>query len=124
VWGLTYKPGTDTLRRSASVELCTELAGQGVVVQAFDPAVRTLPRELAAQMTLAPTAEAAARNASALVVATEWPDFLKVDLDTALAIMKHRLVLDPNRFLAAALAGKPVEYLAVGVPAKSETVHG
>jgi UDPglucose 6-dehydrogenase len=124
IWGLTYKPGTDTLRRSASVELCTELAGQGVVVQAFDPAVRTLPRELASQMTLAPTAEAALRHASALVVATEWPDFLKVDLDSALALMKRRLVLDPNRFLVVALAGKLVEYLAVGVPAQSESTHG
>src|SRR5262249_21537656 len=35
--GLTYKPGTDTLRRSSAVELGVWLAGQGVKVQAYDP---------------------------------------------------------------------------------------
>ncbi|HEX7598276.1 MAG TPA: nucleotide sugar dehydrogenase, partial [Polyangia bacterium] len=124
VWGLTYKPGTDTLRRSASVELCTELAGLGVAVQAFDPAIKALPPELSKQMTLAASAEAALRGASALVVATEWPDFLKIDLETALPVMKRRLILDANRFLAARVAGKPVEYLAVGVPAAKEPTHG
>ena len=48
IWGLTYKPGTDTLRRSASIELCQWLHGHGVVVRAHDPAVRRLPDELAA----------------------------------------------------------------------------
>jgi UDP-glucose 6-dehydrogenase len=37
VWGLTYKPGTDTLRRSLAVELCRWLLEQGAQVQAHDP---------------------------------------------------------------------------------------
>ena len=39
VLGLTYKPGTDTLRRSGSVELCKWLMSRGVKVRAHDPAV-------------------------------------------------------------------------------------
>ena len=38
VWGLTYKPGTDTLRRSAAVELCADLVKAGAKVRAWDPA--------------------------------------------------------------------------------------
>ena len=129
VWGLTYKPGTDTLRRSAAVELCTDLAAAGATVTAWDPAVRALPPELAdtvgdtvggtigGSITLGTSPEAALRGASALVIATEWPELRKVDFVAAFAPMQRRLVLDANRFLAAQLAGTDAEYLAVGVPA-------
>jgi UDPglucose 6-dehydrogenase len=117
VWGLTYKPGTDTLRRSGAVELCQALAGAGARVQAFDPAVTSLPPELAAVLTLCPTAQAALAGASALVVATEWPELRQVPLARALPTMKRPLVLDANRFLAQALAGLDAEVLAVGVAA-------
>ena len=46
ILGLTYKPGTDTLRRSSAVELCRWLATRGAVVQAYDPAVHALPGDL------------------------------------------------------------------------------
>ena len=75
VWGLTYKPGTDTLRRSSAVELCQWLAQQGAHVQAHDPAVKSLPVELEATIQLQPTALAALTGATALVVATEWPEY-------------------------------------------------
>ena len=48
VLGLAYKPGTSTLRRSSSLELCRALHADGVTVRAHDPAVRELPAELAA----------------------------------------------------------------------------
>lgn len=43
VWGLTYKPGTDTLRRSLAVELCNWLIEQGARVRVHDPVVKELP---------------------------------------------------------------------------------
>ena len=46
VWGLTYKPGTDTLRRSTAVELCRWLVQQGVHVRVHDPAAGELPPDL------------------------------------------------------------------------------
>jgi UDPglucose 6-dehydrogenase len=118
VWGLTYKPGTDTLRRSASVELCCDLAAAGAKVMAWDPAVRELPPELSRTIALAASAEAAARGASALVIATEWPELTKVELASVIAAMARPLVVDANRFLAKRFAEVPgVEYFAVGVPA-------
>ena len=117
VWGLTYKPGTDTLRRSAAVELCRDLAAAGASVVAWDPAVRALPAELAASIALAGDAGGALRGASALVIATEWPELAGVELAGPLATMQRRLVIDANRFLAKRFAGiADVEYYAVGVP--------
>lgn len=117
VWGLTYKPGTDTLRRSAAVELCLDLAARGATVTAWDPAVRALPEELAPTIALAASPDAALRGASALVIATEWPELRQVDLAAAIAHMQRRLVLDANRFLASSFARLDAEYFAVGVPA-------
>jgi len=113
VWGLTYKPGTDTLRRSAAVELCVDLAARGAKVTAWDPAVRALPPELSSTIALAPSAAEAARGASALVIATEWPDFKALDMGPILAGMRRKIVLDPNRFVAGKT--QDAEYYAVGV---------
>lgn len=113
VWGLTYKPGTDTLRRSAAVELCLSLAARGAVVRAYDPAVQALPDELAGTIQLASAAESL-RDASALVIATEWPDFKQIDTAPLVATMRRRLVLDANRFLRI----PDVEYYAVGAPTR------
>ncbi|CAN5671788.1 UDP-glucose/GDP-mannose dehydrogenase family protein [soil metagenome] len=115
VLGLTYKAGTDTLRRSASVELCRDLVDGGAKVRAFDPAVKILPAELA-YMELAPSAAAAIEGADALVIATEWPEFASLDLAALTATMKRKLVVDANRFLAKAFAPLDAEYYAVGVP--------
>ncbi len=115
VWGLTYKPGTDTLRRSSAVELCRWLHAHGAVVRAHDPAVTQLPPDLAAWMRLTDAAAAASEGASALVVATPWPDYRLVSAADVVSRMTRRLVLDANRFLAETIGRTPgVEYLSVG----------
>ena len=115
VWGLTYKPGTDTLRRSSAVELCRWLHDQGATVRAHDPAVTQLPPDIASYVRLAGSPLDAAAGASALVVATPWPEYRQVVAEDVTARMTRALVLDANRFLGNTLAQNPaVEYLSVG----------
>jgi UDPglucose 6-dehydrogenase len=117
VWGLTYKPGTDTLRRSSSVELCLALALSGADVHAHDPAVRTLPADLADRVTLHSDPIDAARAADALIVATEWPAYRQVPADALAAAMSIGCVIDANRFLGATLgADVRFQLIAVGQP--------
>ena len=114
VWGLTYKPGTDTLRRSASVELCTDLLGAGATVRAHDPAVRSLPGDVCGA-TLMDDPFAAADGADALVIATEWPDYRELDAAKIPDVLRGDLVVDANGFLAQSLARDPrVRYASVG----------
>jgi UDPglucose 6-dehydrogenase len=114
VWGLTYKPGTDTLRRSLAVELCRWLVEQGAQVHAHDPAVKALPPGLEG-VALVPDPLAALAAAEALVVATEWPDYKILPAEALVAAMARPLVLDANRALAATLGADPrVEYVSVG----------
>lgn len=115
VWGLTYKPGTDTLRRSSALELCRWLHVQGAVVRAHDPAVRQLPDEVADCLTLADSALDAADRAAALVVATPWPEYRSIPAADLSARMAGRVVLDASRFLGETLGADPgLEYLSVG----------
>jgi UDPglucose 6-dehydrogenase len=114
VLGLTYKPDTDTLRRSAAVELCAALLKAGAAVRAFDPVVKSLPGELGG-VTPAASAAAAVAGADAAVVCTEWPAFRAVAWTGAVAAMRQRVFVDANRFLEKELNGVPgVEHLSVG----------
>ncbi len=115
ILGLTYKPGTSTLRRSSAVELAGALGGEGASVAAFDPAVRELPPDLAGQIHLASDSAQAVADADAVVIATPWPEFRELDWSTLLPTMKSATVVDANGFLAGLLKGRS-EYAAVGAP--------
>lgn len=115
VWGLTYKVGTDTLRRSSSIELCRWLVKEGAEVSAHDPAVTTLPIELAGSIRLGENPIDAIRGAAALVIMTEWPEYRKIGSNAIADAMSGRLVLDANRFLGSELAETSrIVYATVG----------
>lgn len=103
VLGLAYKAGTDSLRRSAALELLRPLITEGAEIRAFDPVVRALPAEFAGTVTLAPDARAALTGAAAAVIATEWPEFRHLSADDFAAAMEGKLVLDAGRCLGAAV---------------------
>jgi UDPglucose 6-dehydrogenase len=114
VLGLTYTTNTDTLRRSAAVELCRNLLMEGAGVHAFDPAVKHLPAELA-QIRLAAHIPDAVKGADAAVVCTEWPEFRQADWAKMVPAMRQRIFVDANRFLEKELKNLPaVEHLSVG----------
>ncbi len=104
VLGLTYKPDTDTLRRSFAVEICRRIARAGAVVRVFDPAVKLLPQDFAGVILTGSLAEAV-DGADGVVVCTEWPEFLSVDWDRLLR--PGTVVVDANGFLACTLANSP-----------------
>ncbi len=116
IWGLTYKPGTDTLRRSSAVELCRWLASEGATVRAHDPALRELPPALRDEIELCDTPYEAVADADALVVCTPWPEYRMLSPDRVVSLMKTPTVVDPAGFLGALFAGAPaaVRHIRVG----------
>lgn len=115
VWGLTYKPGTDTLRRSSSIELCQALVSEGATVHAHDPVVRELPAHAGVGIRLLADPLDALAGASALVIATPWPEYRTVPADDVVGRMKQAVVLDAGRFLGETLGNDPrVRYFSVG----------
>jgi UDPglucose 6-dehydrogenase len=112
ILGLTYKPGTATLRRSLAVEICLRIARAGAAVRVFDPAVKLLPQDFAGVILTGSLAEAV-DGADGVVVCTEWPEFLSADWDRILR--PGTVVVDANGFLASTLANSSgVIYRRVG----------
>ena len=114
ILGLTYTTNTDTLRRSAAVELCKQLLKAGVKVSAFDPAVKGLPKDLS-KVSLATDMAGALNGADAAVVCTEWPQFRQAEWAKIVPMMKQPVFVDANRFLEKELKSiAGVEHLSVG----------
>ncbi|HEY3056473.1 MAG TPA: nucleotide sugar dehydrogenase [Thermoanaerobaculia bacterium] len=105
VWGLTYKPGTDTLRRSTAIELCRWLGSQGARVQAHDPVVKSIPADLPVMLCSSPAG--AVDGADALVVATEWPEYRHAEVPAGM------IVIDAGGFTGRR---ENVRYYSVGKP--------
>lgn len=117
ILGLTYKPGTSTLRRSSAVQMAMELQAEGATVVAFDPAVPDLPPDIPRCLTVASSPREALKDADAAVLATPWPTFRELRWSELLADMRHAVIVDANGFLATSLRNRPgIAYAAVGFP--------
>lgn len=123
LWGLTYKPGTDTLRRSGSVELCDWLLERGATVRVHDPAVKDLPRAWQGRVVRTASPLEALQGANALVVGTEWPEYRDLPGSALAAAAGDLPIIDANRFLSrsAVLAGLSI--IAVGSPSAAGRPH-
>jgi UDPglucose 6-dehydrogenase len=118
VWGIAYKPGTESTRRSEAVALCTWLLERDVQVRVHDPLVRILPESLAGSVVAAASPLDATVGADALVVAVASPEYSAVPADKVASTMARPRVLDPAGTTAATLGRHPgIEYTTVGVRA-------
>lgn len=119
ILGLTYKAGTDTLRRSSAVELARALLAAGARVVAHDPAVKALPDDL--PLELAGSVELALAGADAAVIATEWPQFKDVAWPVAVSAMQRPIVVDPYGMIRDVMERAPgIAYWRVGYRSQGE----
>lgn len=113
VWGVTYKPGTSTLRRSPSLVLIQWLSRAGAKIRYHDPQAEELPR--IPRVCRVGTPLAALEGASALLICTGWPEYRYVPTKNILREKNLRLILDPNGFLGSKdFSGKSLTYHRVG----------
>lgn len=123
IWGLTYKPGTNTLRRSLAIELGNWLIESGVLLNVHDPMLEGLPQEWLGRVNWCSSPLDVFRNASALVVTLQCAEYLSISTaDIESKIEKKILFIDPNRYLNKLKDSKKVDYVAVGF--SSEGLRG
>ena len=117
IWGLTYKPGTDTLRRSLAVELCDWLIERGAKIQVFDPVVKQNPDRWDVNVICCSDAMRAIEGVDALVVGTEWPEFKKISDHLSEKGKAGLIIIDANRHLSASrlkFKDAGFKYISVG----------
>ncbi|MDH5502887.1 MAG: UDP-glucose/GDP-mannose dehydrogenase family protein, partial [Acidimicrobiia bacterium] len=103
VWGLAFKAGTDDVRESPALAIVDRLVKAGADVVAFDPQA-TVPG-----LQTAPDAMTAVDAADVLLIATEWPQFQRCDLQVVAARMRGSAVVDARNLL------DPIAVKAVGL---------
>jgi len=117
IWGLTYKPGTNTLRRSMAVELCEWLMTQGASINVHDPVVKDLPKSWSGKVNVFDNPLEALKGAKILVLSTEWPIYKEINPESIARFTDNLIIIDANRFLSQIAKDPRFRYFAVGIPA-------
>ena len=113
--GLTYKPGTSTLRRSVPLEIAKSLMGSGANVKLFDPKADYSELASTDEFTIAENIEAVSLSADVLILLTEWEDFRMFDWRGIPEKMVGRVFLDTKNFLnEEGMMGVGFEYHSMG----------
>ena len=116
--GLAFKPNTDDMRGASSLVLAARLQAEGAHVRAFDPIAEAQARELMPQLDYAPGALEAVTDADAVVLVTEWPEFIDLNWREVARAMRGTVVIDGRNALDAGTirdAGLTYEGIGRGV---------
>jgi UDPglucose 6-dehydrogenase len=115
ILGLAFKPNTDDMREAPSIPLVTALAERGASVIAFDPVAREQAEKVMKGVEFAEDAYAAATDADALVIVTEWDEFRALDLDKIAASMRGKVLVDlRNVYDREEAEGAGMAYFGIG----------
>jgi UDPglucose 6-dehydrogenase len=97
--GLAFKPNTDDMREASSLVLSARLNADGAIVSAYDPVAEVQARTLISGLRFAESTMDALRDADAVVLVTEWPEFLELDWGAVAGAMAGKLVIDGRNAL-------------------------
>jgi len=95
ILGLSFKPDTDDMRFAPSIDIVRALLKEGVKLRAYDPQATANARQIFGdQLTYVKNPYEAARGGDALVVLTEWPEFLEIDFKRIKKLVRHPNIFD------------------------------
>ncbi len=115
VLGLAFKPNTDDMRDSPSLDIIPALLEAGAKVQAYDPESMHEAKEMMPDITYCENAYDAISGADALAILTEWDQFRALDIDRIKASLKTPLIVDlRNIYDPKALRDQGIVYHGIG----------
>ncbi len=118
VLGLSFKGDTDDVRESPAIDLIEMLLSEGCCVDAYDPAaIERAKAELppSAQLRYVSSIDAAAKDADALLILTDWNDFAHLDLGRLHELMRYPIVVDGrNLYDPRVMLDHGFTYISVG----------
>jgi UDPglucose 6-dehydrogenase len=115
VLGLAFKQNTDDVRLSPAIDLCQRLQRDGARLRVHDPRAMEKARGVLKDATFVADMNEVAEGCDALVIATEWPEFKKMDLERARKLLTHPILFDGrNLFDAKEMEQMGFIYKSVG----------
>ncbi|MDQ3387131.1 MAG: UDP-glucose 6-dehydrogenase, partial [Actinomycetota bacterium] len=93
--GLVFKPDTDDLRETPSLEIARRLIAQGARVVGYDPVGGKAAAHAMPELQVAYDPYEALDGVHAAVLVTEWEEFRRLDLERVASSMQEpRLLID------------------------------
>ena len=116
ILGLAFKPETDDMRESPSIELITELTKKCALVTAYDPAaIEEAKQHLPASVTYAETTAACLKGADCAVLVTEWNEFRALTPLSFTELMAGNVLVDlRNVYDPSAIRAANIHYSSIG----------
>ncbi len=115
ILGLTYKPGTSTLRRSLPAEIVQELLKECPSVTIFDPKADFSQWSGKTRLQTAPSAEQVVKDSDAVMVLTEWPEFKNIKWKSLLRNNNPQIIYDTkNCLMDLNLGAAGYQYIRIG----------
>jgi UDPglucose 6-dehydrogenase len=114
--GMTFKPDTDDMRDAPALTLIDQLSRLGARVKAYDPLVsQSGLREGFSNVIVETDLERLADGCDAVVLVTDWQEFLAIDYAKMLTLMAHPVIVDARNFLdGKALKALGYQYIGIG----------
>ena len=115
VLGLSFKPNTDDVRESPAIDVIRQLQDRGAEIRCFDPQAMDNAAKLLKDVAFCSDAYDAMRNCHAVVIATEWNEFRKLDLDRLRELLAEPVIVDlRNVYDPARMKEQGFRYCGVG----------
>ncbi|MCR4368888.1 MAG: UDP-glucose/GDP-mannose dehydrogenase family protein [archaeon] len=118
VLGLAFKPNTDDMREASSVEIIRALSKEGARICAIDPIAEENAKKILAGtkgLEFEKDPYKAAKNADAIILATEWNEFLELDFARIGKEMKSKILVDArNVYDKKTLMGLGFKHQGIG----------
>lgn len=114
--GMTFKPDTDDMRDAPALTLIDQLSRLGARVKAYDPLVsQSGLRQGFSNVIVETDLERLADGCDAVVLVTDWKEFLAIDYAKMLTLMVNPVIVDARNFLdGKALEELGYKYIGIG----------
>ena len=115
ILGLSFKPDTDDIRESPSIEIIKALQAEGARIKAYDPQAMAKAKEVSKDIQYCQSPYEVCENSEALVILTDWEEFKKLDLKRVKGLLKNPLIIDGrNIFDPQEVEKMGFKYIGVG----------
>ena len=117
VWGLSFKPDTDDIRESVSIKILERLAKTTKKLFVFDPVANENAKSVLKTLknvTFCKSQYQHIEKCDALILATEWKEFLKPDMKNLLKLKKKIVFDGRNAMPKQQLEKNGLNYIGIG----------
>jgi len=115
VLGLSFKPNTDDIRSSPPLGIIKMLKREGAHIKVYDPKAMPKVKDELGGIEFCKNLYEVAKGSDCLVIATDWPQFKKMDLGRVKRLLRRPVIIDGrNIFDPVAMRRRGFDYMSVG----------